>query len=110
MPVPLAGTLRHQGHTYPTLLPFQVPDEQTVARGGGILHLTWLFLGCHTHRHMSALLTEKLPDITEGRQRTLPSGEKTQSQPRVKPLTLPQTDRQTDKRGALLPSHFGLTF
>lgn len=34
-----------------------------------------------THRHMSSLLTKELPDVMEGCQGTLPSGEKTQGQP-----------------------------
>lgn len=62
---------------------------------------SWLFLGCHTHRHMSPLLTEELPDITEGCQGALPSGERTQSEPSTVPLTLPQAGEGTALR--LLP-------
>lgn len=59
---------------------------------------SWLLLECHTYRHMSPLLTEELPDITEGCQSTLPSGEKTQSEPSIGPLTLPRTGEQTALR------------
>lgn len=93
----LAGTLRH---THPTPLPFQVSDEQTehkVVVTDPMSH-SWLFLGCHTYRHVSPLLTEELPDVIEGCQGTLPSGEKTQSEPSIRPLTLPRTGKGTALR------------
>lgn len=89
-----------QGHTHPTPLPFQVSDEQTADRvvvADPMSH-SWLFLGCHTYRHVSPLLTEELPDVIEGCQGTLPSGEKTQSEPSIRPLTLPRTGKGTALR------------